>query len=855
MMYLFSFIFFSDLYCALSCLLFLFLALFFLMKKRLFLGLLAIFLCFALAALSKPYYIGLQRVPFTLVHCLDSSASLSLEEKTEMLTLARRLSDKAKQKKIHEEFVTFGTYAQRQESFPLDLPAQDKTSLPEALNLALAIIQKHGGQGRIALFTDASGVSLADTYLEKFPAPVFVYHPPERKDWQFLSLKGEDRHKSGAKIPFKVLYSSNFEGEIHLAIWANERIYYENTFPVKKTPTGILLLEGPPLDEDQVYFHAKATGDSRLENNCAYAFSQKFSSPPILLYTHHKNSLLERAMEIQYIPVETTENPWTVVWNHPLVLLENPSMKEIQRHERKILQYLDKGGSIVLLNAGNLNAPWIPVVSLPQKEQPKSEKPYPKEKQEENPDNQKNDKPQEIELKTAALVFVIDRSGSMAGEKLDLARKSILASIGKLWEKDIFGIIAFDHEANWIVPVGRGTDIRWVSEKILQIAPGGSTKIAPAVEKALSALANVPAHIKHVILLSDGQDDNGVWARYELSPILQKMQESKITITTIGIGGEFDADLMAMIARIGKGEFHIASGYNQIPLMMFRDIDRVLQVRQDQTAPKKKEEKPLTLQEKPLPKSTTEPSQKQENQAPVLCTSQNPWFKKLEPFPPVAQYQMYQLKKEARQELAAEGNPLFVHWQWSLGKVAVWGANTEAWADWTKYTIWWSGVVNFFSQQTTGLPFLLEPLPRKSDYIPYTLIASDAKGNPLESPDIISNFPFVRQTPVRWYAPIPRKPKHEWQRITLEIQQEKKTLARAFHAFASGYSDEEGDLKINKILLQSIAQKSLGGFLPQDEEKLLSYNEQESPFFLTEYILWIALGIGFGLILYWKKIN
>ena len=507
-------------------------------------------------------------------------------------------------------------------------------------------------------------------------------------------------------------------------------------------------------------------------------------------------------------------------------------------------------------NASDLNAPFLPVECLPKQESQDDmpeNKPKPKQEEENPPEEKDPEKPQEIELKSAGIVFIIDRSGSMADQKLDIARKSILASIARLWEKDIFGIIAFDHEATWIIPIGRGTDINWISERILQIGPRGSTKIAPAIEKAYTALTNVSTHIKHIILLSDGQDDSGIWAKQELAPLVQKLQENKITITTIGIGGEFDADLMGMIARIGKGNFHIASGYHQIPILMLKDIDRVLKVRKDQEG-KKYQEKPLVIKEKPLFQTPKEMPQKQKRQTPVQCVSQNPWFKKFEPFPSLVQRQLYRSKKEAKQELLAEKYPLLIHWQWSLGKVVVWGSDSQEWSDWPQYTLWWSGLVRFFSQESLGFPFFLTALPEVSNHIPYALSITDSKGNPIENLTIKSNFSFSQQTPIKWTALVPLKPEHEWQKLSLEIQQEGKKIANCLHAFASGYSKEQGELKVNKKLLKELAEKSRGGFLPQNEETLLSLPQEQTKLFFTEYILWIALCASFVLTVYWRKI-
>lgn len=289
-------IFFQDIWYTFISIVFFSIFFVFFRKKFQILALLSCAIGFLFLSLSSPYIIQPESAPFILVYCMDSSASLSEQERLDMIEYARNLSVKAKKQKIQEEWIVFGAEVQRKNSLPVSLAAQEKTSLQEALDLAMTIIRKRGQEGKIVLFSDASGISLEAQAFSRFKnVPVFFYHPSPRKDWQLLSFWTQGKHKAGMKIPFKIFYRSDFDGEIRLEIWANERMYEEKVFTVQKTQEGMYSWEGPPMDEEQVYFRAKAKGDPREENNCAYTFSQKFDSSPVLLITPQKQSFLERA--------------------------------------------------------------------------------------------------------------------------------------------------------------------------------------------------------------------------------------------------------------------------------------------------------------------------------------------------------------------------------------------------------------------------------------------------------------------------------------------------------------------------------------------------------------------------------
>ena len=112
----------------------------------------------------------------------------------------------------------------------------------------------------------------------------------------------------------------------------------------------------------------------------------------------------------------------------------------------------------------------------------------------------KNERP-----KSVAMVVVLDRSGSMAGDKIDLAKEATKAPLDLLTNEDFFGVVAFDFVYAWVAPLQSAANKQQITNQISEIIAAGETNIYPALEAAYNELRQSPSEVKHVILLSDGR--------------------------------------------------------------------------------------------------------------------------------------------------------------------------------------------------------------------------------------------------------------------------------------------------------------------------------------------------------------
>lgn len=168
------------------------------------------------------------------------------------------------------------------------------------------------------------------------------------------------------------------------------------------------------------------------------------------------------------------------------------------------------------------------------------------------------------------LALVIDRSGSMTGEKLELAKDAAKATAELLGADDLIAVIAFDSQPTSIVRLQRAANRVRIGNDIARLTAGGGTNILPALKEAYDQLDPARAKLKHVILLTDGQ------ASYEgIRELCDEMAEHKITISAVGVGAEADKTLLTMIAERGGGRFYFTQSAQNIPKIFTKETTEV----------------------------------------------------------------------------------------------------------------------------------------------------------------------------------------------------------------------------------------------------------------------------------------
>ncbi|MFY9256892.1 MAG: VWA domain-containing protein [Fuerstiella sp.] len=178
------------------------------------------------------------------------------------------------------------------------------------------------------------------------------------------------------------------------------------------------------------------------------------------------------------------------------------------------------------------------------------------------------------------LAIVLDKSGSMQGEKIKRAREAAIDAIGLLQADDIVSIITYDSTVNVLVPATKLTDKADVIAKIKSISIGGNTALFAGVSKGAAEVRKFldKERVNRVILLSDGLANVGPSSPGELGNLGKSLVKENITVSTLGLGLGYNEDLMVQLASTSGGNHLFIEDASELAEIFRKEFDDVLSV-------------------------------------------------------------------------------------------------------------------------------------------------------------------------------------------------------------------------------------------------------------------------------------
>ena len=166
---------------------------------------------------------------------------------------------------------------------------------------------------------------------------------------------------------------------------------------------------------------------------------------------------------------------------------------------------------------------------------------------------------------STTLCVIIDTSGSMGGNRVQLAKEVARLAIRRLLPHDKVGIVEFFGAKRWAAPIQPASNAIEIERALNRLNAGGGTVIMPAIEEAFYGMQNVRTRYKHVLVLTDGGVERGAF-----EPLLRRMAARGINTSTVLIGPQAHSEFLVSIANWGKGRFYNVPNRFNLPEIILK---------------------------------------------------------------------------------------------------------------------------------------------------------------------------------------------------------------------------------------------------------------------------------------------
>ncbi len=328
-----------------------------------------------------------------------------------------------------------------------------------------------------------------------------------------------------------------------------------------------------------------------------------------------------------------------------------------------------------------------------------------------------------------AMMLLVDRSGSMQGRPIELARQAARQAVARLGPNDYVGILAFEDRVHWAVHLQPFTDAERIKELIGTIEAGGQSNIYPAMDQAYLALRDATTDLRHMIVISEGTyHPNDYYA------LVRRIAEDGITISTVGVGDEAPKELLRNIAEFTGGQAYFSNDPADMPRILELDV---------MAAGKH------GITEKPFRPGVARPARMLAGFDPAGA-------------PPLLGYVDTRAKPGSQLLLTApSGDPVLAWWRYGRGVSVAFTSDVHsrwaaAWHRWPGFGGFWTGLARHAMRADPADRFT-PGIARRGDWLNLTLDAVDADGRWVNSAEasvrVSCPDPFQWDLPCRLVEP------------------------------------------------------------------------------------------------------
>ncbi|MBE3519662.1 MAG: VWA domain-containing protein [Firmicutes bacterium] len=176
--------------------------------------------------------------------------------------------------------------------------------------------------------------------------------------------------------------------------------------------------------------------------------------------------------------------------------------------------------------------------------------------------------------------LVLDRSGSMSGEPLEYVKKAARFVVDHMGPEDKFSLTVFDDQVETIVPQAAVTNKELIRSLINQIQPGGSTNLSGGFLRGCQEVMKETrsGQSNRVVLLTDGMANVGITDPSLLAAKAQSMAEKGLLVSAVGVGREFNEDLLIAMCEAGRGNYYYVKNADEIPTVFAKEMRGLLKI-------------------------------------------------------------------------------------------------------------------------------------------------------------------------------------------------------------------------------------------------------------------------------------